>query len=231
MVDGEIVAFAGRQTSFRCCNSAGSAASRSALRVRPAASRGLRATALPLHARRRLLRGAVAFDGPLRLTPSRKRDGERLSAEACRKGWEGLIAKRADAPYTHGRSRDWLKFKCTAEQELVIGGYTAPRGSRSDLGALLLGHFADGHLRYAGKVGTGFTAGPWPTWRRGSARCAARPHRSPTRFASRDVTWVEPRLVAQIGFTEWTRDGRLRHPRFLGLRDDKAAEDVGREAR
>ena len=114
-------------------------------------------TALPLHARRRLLRNAVGFHGPLRLTPSRKRDGERFYSDACRQGWEGLIAKRADAPYTPGRSRDWLKFKCSSEQELVIGGYTAPRGSRSHLGALLLGYYEDGRLRYAGKVGTGFT--------------------------------------------------------------------------
>src|SRR4029079_6499169 len=88
----------------------------------------------------------------------RNEDGEAFFAEACEKGWEGLIAKRADAPYTHGRSRDWLKFKCSAEQELVIGGYTAPRGSRTDLGALLLGYYAGGDLRFAGKGGSGFTA-------------------------------------------------------------------------
>ena len=168
-------------------------------------------------------------EAPLRLTPSRTRDGERLYAEACRKGWEGLIAKRAEAPYTHGRSRDWLKFKCTAEQELVIGGYTAPRGSRSDLGALLLGYFEDGRLRYAGKVGTGFTRATLADL---SARLAPlRRDSSPFADLVREphTTWVEPRLVAQVGFSEWTRDGRLRHPRFLGLRDDKAAEEVVRE--
>ena len=130
----------------------------------------------------------------------------------------------------HGRSRDWLKLKCSAEQELVIGGYTAPRGRRSELGALLLGHYRDGRLRYAGKVGTGFTAGDADaTWRRASPRCAATGRRSPTRCASATSPGCEPRLVAQVGFTEWTRDGRLRHPRFLGLRDDKAAEEVVRE--
>ena len=132
-------------------------------------------------------------------------------------------------PYTHGRSRDWLKFKCTAEQELVVGGYTAPRGSRSDLGALLLGHFEDGRLRYAGKVGTGFTAATLADL---AARLAPL-RRDTTPFADvvrePHVTWVEPQLVAQVGFSEWTRDGRLRHPRYLGLRDDKAPEEVVRE--
>src|SRR6185436_13964797 len=103
------------------------------------------------------LRDALRWTDPVRLTVHRNRDGEALYAEACRKGWEGIIAKRSDAPYVHGRTRDWLKLKCSAEQELVIGGYTAPRGSRTDLGALLLGYFEDGRLRYAGKVGTGFT--------------------------------------------------------------------------
>ena len=140
-----------------------------------------------------------------------------------------MIAKRADAPYTHGRSRDWLKFKCSAEQELVVGGFTAPKGSRTDLGALLLGYFEDGRLRYAGKVGTGFTretlrdlAGLLEPLRRDDSPFA-------DTVKERDVTWVEPQLVAEIGFSEWTRDGRLRHPRFLGLRDDKPAEEVVRE--
>ena len=132
-------------------------------------------------------------------------------------------------PYTHGRSRDWLKFKCSAEQELVVGGFTAPKGSRAELGALLLGHFEDGRLRYAGKVGTGFTEA---TLRDLAARLAPlrradSPFADPVREPR--TTWVEPRLVAQIGFTEWTRDGRLRHPRFLGLRDDKDAREVVRE--
>jgi bifunctional non-homologous end joining protein LigD len=188
--------------------------------------------ALPLRARKRLLRGALEFHGPVRLTPHRNEAGEALYAEACRKGWEGLIAKRADSPYTSARSKDWLKFKCSAEQELVIGGYTAPKGSREEFGALLVGHFADGELRYAGKVGTGFD-------RATLADVAARMRplrRDDSPFAEADVpvrvrgaSWVEPELVAQIGFSEWTRDGRLRHPRFLGLREDKPAREVVRE--
>ena len=172
---------------------------------------------------------ALAFDGPIRLTPHRNRDGEAFFAEACRKGWEGLIAKRADSPYTHGRSRDWLKFKCSAEQELVIGGYTAPSGSRTDLGALLLGYYEDGRLRYAGKVGTGFTRATLHDLAAELDPLGATTSPFADEVRERTATWVEPRLVAQVGFSEWTRDGRLRHPRYLGLRDDKAAAEVVRE--
>jgi bifunctional non-homologous end joining protein LigD len=227
VVDGEVVAFDGAQTSF------------ARLQQGPAAVffyvfdllhlQGVDTTELPLRERKAILRGALEFHGPVRLTPHRNRDGEALFADACRKGWEGIIAKRADSPYTHGRSRDWLKFKCSAEQELVIGGYTAPKGSRTDLGALLLGYFERGRLRYAGKVGTGFTQA---TLRDLAARLGPL-RRDDSPFADevreRGATWVEPRLVAQVGFTEWSTRGRLRHPRYLGLREDKAAEDVVRE--
>jgi bifunctional non-homologous end joining protein LigD len=227
VLDGEVVAFDGGQTSFA--------------RLQQGAEHvffyvfdllhlgGEDVTPLPLRRRKALLRGALGFHGPVRLTPHRNGDGEALFRDACRKRWEGVIAKRADAPYTHGRSRDWLKFKCSAEQELVVGGFTAPKGSRTDLGALLVGYYEDGRLRYAGKVGTGFT-------RATLSDLAGRLEpllRQESPFADevreRSASWVEPRLVAQVGFSEWTRDGRLRHPRFLGLRDDKAAEEVVRE--
>ena len=230
VLDGEIVAFDGARTSFARLQRRGERPAPvffyvfDILRVG-----GEDVTARPLRARKALLRRSLTFAEPIRLTTHRNRDGEAFFAEACRKGWEGLIAKRADAPYTHGRSRDWLKFKCSAEQELVIGGYTAPRGSRTDLGALLLGYHADGALRYAGKVGTGFTRA---TLRELAAELR-RLRRDTSPFADevreRAATWVEPRLVAQIGFSEWTRDGRLRHPRFLGLRFDKPAAEVVRE--
>ncbi len=230
VLDGEVVAFDGARTSFARLQQRGErdvAVFYYVFDLLHLAGRDT--TALPLSARKRLLRGAVAFQDPIRLTPHRNRDGEALFREACRRGWEGLIAKRRDAPYTHGRSGDWRKFKCSAEQELVIGGFTAPRGSRTDLGALLLGYHEDGRLRYAGKVGTGFTRA---VLRDLAGRLAPlRQDRSPfaDQVRERDATWVRPRLVAQVGFTEWTRDGRLRHPRFLGLRDDKAAEEVVRE--
>jgi bifunctional non-homologous end joining protein LigD len=230
VLDGEAVAFAGAQTSFARLQQRGERQVAVFLYVFDLLHlAGHDTTALPLRARKALLRRALAFHGPVRLTPHRNRDGEALFHEACRKGWEGLIAKRADAPYVHGRSRDWLKFKCSAEQELVIGGFTAPHGSRTELGALLLGYCEDGRLHYAGKVGTGFTRA---TLRDLGRRLAPlRRDRSPfaDEVPERVVTWVQPRLVAQIGFTEWTRDGRLRHPRFLGLREDKAAEEVTRE--
>jgi bifunctional non-homologous end joining protein LigD len=230
VLDGEVVAFAGAQTSFERLQQRGERPTRVFYYVFDLMHlAGHDTTALPLRARKSLLRKALAFHGPVRLTPHRNRDGEALFREACRKGWEGLIAKRVEAPYVHGRSRDWLKFKCSAEQELVIGGYTAPRGSRTDLGALLLGYYEGDKLRYAGKVGTGFG-------RAELARLAgllAPLRRDDSPFADevreRHTTWVEPSLVAQVGFSEWTRDGRLRHPRYLGLREDKAAREVVRE--
>jgi bifunctional non-homologous end joining protein LigD len=230
-VDGEVVAFEGTRTSFE----------RLARRGRERVAvylyvfdllwlDGSDVRPLPLRERKRLLREVLGWHDPIRFTPHRNRDGETFFREACRKGWEGLIAKRADSPYaSRARSRDWLKFKCEHGQELVIGGYTAPKGSREELGALLLGYFADGELRYAGKVGTGFDRA---TLRDLARRLAPlRRARSPfvDEIRERDVTWVAPKLVCEVGFTEWTRDGRLRHPRFLGLREDKAARDVVRE--
>jgi bifunctional non-homologous end joining protein LigD len=231
-VDGEVVAFDGSQTSF----------ARLAQRhqryvpvflyvfdVLWLAGHDVRR--LPLRTRKRLLRSALQFHGPVRWTQYRNGDGKALFEEACRKGWEGLIAKRADSPYVTTRSRDWLKLKCEHGQELVIGGYTEPRGARVEFGALLLGYYRDGRLEYAGKVGTGFDTGTLHEL--GAQLRKLNRDKSPFAEAhtikERHATWVEPKLVAQIGFTEWTRDGRLRHPRFLGLRDDKAAADVVRE--
>jgi DNA ligase D-like protein (predicted ligase) len=231
VIDGEVVAFDGSQTSFSRLQQRGEHPTPVFFYVfdilRDA---GEDVTKEPLRERKARLRRALAFDDPIRFTTHRNGDGEAYYEEACRKGWEGLIAKRADAPYTRGRSRDWLKFKCSAEQELVIGGYTAPRGSRTDLGALLLGYYEDGELRYAGKVGTGFTR---ETLRDLATKLAPlKRDRSPfaDEVRERTATWVDPELVAQVGFSEWTQDHRLRHPRFLGLRDDKAAREVVREA-
>jgi DNA ligase D-like protein (predicted ligase) len=167
---------------------------------------------------------------PLQLSRPLDGDGVRLFERACREGWEGLIAKRADSPYQARRSRDWLKVKCGMEQELVIGGFTEPRGSRTGFGALLLGHYAGGGLVYAGKVGTGFDRALLDEL--APRLQALAQDASP--FAAGDpprlrVTWVRPALVAQVAFSEWTADGRLRHPRFLGLREDKDPREVVRE--
>jgi bifunctional non-homologous end joining protein LigD len=188
---------------------------------------------LPLRERKARLRRALEFGGPVRFNPHRNGEhGEQLYREACEKGLEGVVAKRADSPYlSGGRSHDWLKLKCHAEQELVIGGYSAPKGSREEFGALLVGYYdGDGTLRYAGKVGTGFDHHTLRTL--GQQMRKLEQDESPfERFKPipPGTHWVRPELVAQIGFTEWTRDHRLRHPRFLGLRDDKPARDVVRE--
>ncbi len=184
----------------------------------------------PLLERKSELRRAIVFRGRVRFTPHRRANGEAALREACRRGWEGLIAKRARSPYVATRSRDWLKLKCVRGQELVIGGWTAPKGSRQRLGALLVGYWDHGELRYAGKVGTGFDAAALAQL---GDELERRERRSPP-FSDADVVpraarWAEPDLVAQIGFTEWTRDGRLRHPRYEGLRDDKPAREVVRE--
>jgi len=184
----------------------------------------------PLLERRARLAEVVRPSAALQLSEAWRDDSQRRFARACRSGWEGLIAKRAKAPYVAGRSRDWLKLKCVAEQEFVIGGFTDPGGSRTDFGALLVGYYEDGRLRYAGKVGTGYTAA---TLRDLGARLREL-ETSESPFADarpipRGTHWVQPELVVQIGFAEWTNDGRLRQPRFLGVRDDKRPADVVRE--
>ncbi len=183
MVDGEVVAFDGDQTSFQRLGQGG-AVFFYVFDVLWLDGRDVRE--LPLRERKALLRDALTFDDPLRLTEYRNEAGEAMFEEACRKGWEGVIAKRADSPYVDGRSRDWLKFKCEQGQELVIGGFTAPRGSRTEFGALLVGVYdADGALRYAGKVGTGFDHATLALTRRAPARAAPRRRaRSPTPHAS-----------------------------------------------
>jgi bifunctional non-homologous end joining protein LigD len=231
-IDGEVVAFAGGQTSFARLAARGHRRVAVYLYVFDVLwLDGCDVRPLPLLTRKRLLRSELTFADGVRLTPYRRKEGEAMFAEACRKGWEGLIAKRADSPYADRRSRDWLKMKCEQGQELVVGGYTAPQGSRTEFGALLLGYYDDGRLRYAGKVGTGFDH---ETLRDIGARLRALERPDPpfadgASIKEPRVTWVEPELVAQIGFTEWTGAGRLRHPRFLGLRDDKSAAEVVRE--
>lgn len=187
-------------------------------------------TGLPLRKRKAALRRAFSFHGPVRYTPHRNERGERFFAEACAQGWEGLIAKRAESPYRHGRSGDWLKLKCSFEQELVIGGFTPPQGARKRFGALLVGYYEDGELRYAGKVGTGFSERTLADL--GDELEALEIPKAPFLRGTglpRQARWVQPRLVAQIAFGEWTRDGKLRHPRYLGLREDKPAAEVVRE--
>jgi DNA ligase D-like protein (predicted ligase) len=241
-VDGEVVAFEGRRTSFARLQGRLGLSDPDQARATGIAVYyyifdvvhvdGFDTRRVPLLTRKKLLRAAVRFDDPLRFTVHRRGAGEEAFRAACARGDEGVIAKRAASQYASGRSKDWLKFKCVRDQEFVVGGWTEPKGSRAAFGSLLLGYYEDGTLVYAGKVGTGFDT---TTLRTLGTRMAGLevPH-SPFqrgRVKERDVHWVRPELVAQIGFTEWTRDGMLRHPRFAGMRTDKAARDVVRETR
>jgi bifunctional non-homologous end joining protein LigD len=190
-------------------------------------ARGKDLRARPLTERREALEREVTPGPRLMLARRLGADGFKAFDTARRRGLEGLIAKDGRAPYAAGtRSPVWRKVKVRAEEELVVGGFTAPGGSRSHFGALVVGAWDDGALRYAGKVGTGFTGKVLDDLMR-KMTPLVRPT-SPFKDAPRErgVTWIEPRLVAQIGFTEKTHDGKLRHPTFLGLRDDKPAREV-----
>jgi DNA ligase D-like protein (predicted ligase) len=185
---------------------------------------------LPLLARKEVLKALVQPNRSIELVDHRAESGEVYLEEACANGWEGLIAKRAAAPYVNGRSKEWLKFKCSKEQELVVGGYTDPQGSRVGFGALLVGYYDDRKLRYAGKVGTGYDTKLLQSMSKKLEKLGQddSPFEGPPPVR-KSVHWVKPEMVVQVGFAEWTRDGRLRHPRFLGIRDDKPARKVVRE--
>jgi bifunctional non-homologous end joining protein LigD len=185
----------------------------------------------PQHERHAALASAVRPGPALQISTPVAGPSREASARACASGWEGLIAKRNDAPYRGGRSRDWLKLKCVLEQEAVIGGFTEPRGSRVGIGALLIGYYESGALRYAGKVGTGFDTATLVALRQQlePLETTTAPFDEPVKPRPPGTHWVRPTLVAQVGFAEWTAAGRMRQPRFLGLRDDKAAEAVVRE--
>ncbi len=190
-------------------------------------ARGRDLRRLPLADRRKTLEAELREGSEVML--ARRLDGDGFAAfrEAKRLGLEGVVAKDESSPYVDSvRSPAWLKVKVRLEEEFVIGGYTEPEGARQHFGALLVGAYRRGKLAYAGKVGTGFPArvlADLVTRFRPLARDSSPFDDAPR---ERGVTWLEPRLVAQIGFTEITADGRLRHPTFLGLRDDKRARDV-----
>ncbi len=181
----------------------------------------------PLEERRKRLAELIpARSGPLMISRRLPRNGERALAIAREKGWEGVIAKIATSPYEPAlRSRAWLKLKVRGESEFVIGGHTPPQGSRAEFGALLVGLYDNGRLRYTGKVGTGYTQ---ETLRDLGAklkrlRTDESPFDPPPPIPG--ALWVKPRLVAQIAYAEWTADGKLRQPAFLGLRTDKRPEE------
>jgi bifunctional non-homologous end joining protein LigD len=189
---------------------------------------------LPLVERKTILEKVVVnlpVRSPVQFSSDVTGQGPKFFKLACRRHLEGIVSKRADAPYRSGRSSDWLKTKCTYRQEFVIGGYRRETTGRPNLGSLLLGYFDRSRLIYAGSVGTG-----WSVQLGGSIMAALqRISRNPSPFVAvprpdaKDAKWVEPRLVCEVEFSTWTRDGRVRHPSFKGMREDKAAKEVRRE--
>lgn len=241
IADGEIVAFEGAITSFSRLQQRMHIQDPQEARESGVAVyyylfdllylQGFDLTQVQLRDRKQVLKAAFSYTDPLRYMNHRNEQGKSYVADACRKGWEGIIAKDARSSYLSSRSRKWLKFKCGKQQEFVIGGYTEPEGERIGFGALLLGYYDRGQLKYSGKVGTGFDD---QTLRALKNRLSSLEQEEPPfdepNLPGREVHWVHPRLIAQVEFEEWTQTGKLRHPRYQGLRRDKDPEEVVREA-
>jgi bifunctional non-homologous end joining protein LigD len=167
----------------------------------------------------------------VRLSESIPGDGEEMLARTRRDGWEGVIAKRTDSRYQPGvRSKDWVKLKVEHRQEFVVGGWTEPRNTREHIGALLLGYFDGNRFIYVGHTGGGYTRDGLRDMHRRLARLERKtpPFEEPPRTNER-AHWTRPEVIVEVKFSEWTADGKLRQPIFLGVRDDKAAREVGRE--
>jgi bifunctional non-homologous end joining protein LigD len=225
LLDGEVVAFDRKGISrFQLLQEGSRATSYAVFDCLYKAGRDLRNE--PLTARRAAAESVI--DNMKSLMISRRLPDNGLEAYkiAKRKGYEGIVAKDLSAPYIEGRSTKWLKVKVHQEEEMVIGGFTKPEGSRRYFGALLLGAYEDGKLRYVGKVGTGFNEDTLASlYRKFKPLAQSKPaFVDPPR--EKDVTYLRPKLVGQISFQEWTADRKLRQPVFLGLRDDKRPEEV-----
>ena len=189
---------------------------------------------LPLEERKARLKKLVGGreTGRARFSEHVVGNGDAFFAQACRLGLEGIVSKRRDLPYQPGRHGGWLKAKCVKRQEFVIGGFTDPEGSRAGIGALLIGYYERSGLVFCGKVGTGFTHKLALELRARLDRleqkaCPFTP--PPPGAIARKAHWVKPELVCEVVFTEWTSDGRIRHPSFQGLRGDKKPREVTRE--
>jgi ATP-dependent DNA ligase len=190
--------------------------------------RGRDVTQRPLHERLALL-DDLAFRSPLHRVAAVTE--ERPWERACAEGWEGVIAKHRDSPYEHKRSKHWLKMKCEASQEFVVGGFTDPQGGRKGLGALLVGYHDGDDFVFAGKVGTGFDTRLLLDLRSrlDALEIAKAPFTRAAGLPRLRAHWVRPEIVVQVSFIEWTVHGKLRHSRLIGLRTDKAPRDVVRE--
>ena len=220
ILDGEIVAFKGLQTSFERLTTRMHRRNNNHDKLCPVYYYifdimyvdKYDITQLPLRNRKKILKKSVAFKDPIRYSTHRIRNCKQYFNYACSHGWEGLMCKDPESPYLHVRSTNWLKFKCVANQELVIGGYTEPQGSRIGFGALLLGYYDDkGNLHYAGKVGTGFDDQllAFLGTRLKKIEIKNCPFYVPAPIKERSAHWVKPLLVGEIGFTEWTKDNKL----------------------
>lgn len=185
-------------------------------------------TSLPLETRRAMLQ-TLPFTAPLRRVELV--DDPAPWDLARREGWEGVIAKRRGSPYEHRRSKLWLKMKCEASQELVVGGFTDPQGARVGLGALLVGYNEGPDFVFAGKIGTGFDTKLLLDLRArlDALEIRASPFTKAKGLPRLRVHWVRPSVVVQVSFIEWTVHGKLRHPRLIGVRFDKDPRDVVRE--
>jgi ATP-dependent DNA ligase len=182
-------------------------------------------TALPLDDRRALLQ-ELPFEAPMQRVELV--EDEKPWEVARREGWEGVIAKRRGSPYEHRRSKHWLKMKCEASQELVVGGFTDPQGTRVGLGALLVGYYESGDFVFAGKIGTGFDTKLLLDLRSrlDAIELPASPFTKATGLPRLRVHWVRPEIVVQVAFIEWTVHGKLRHPRLLGVRLNDDVHDI-----
>jgi bifunctional non-homologous end joining protein LigD len=225
ILDGEVIVFDRRKVSrFQLLQRGSALVMYAAFDCLFANGKDLRRE--PLLTRRVELENAVIPIAPLMLSRRLGRNGVDAFKTAKRRGLEGLVAKRLSSRYIEKRSREWLKVKVNQSEEFVIVGYTKPEGARKFFGALLLARYRDGELEYAGRVGTGFNGNALRSlhniFRPLIRKHPAFPH--PPR--TKGLTFLSPKLVAQISFTEWTTDRKLRHPVFLGLRDDKAEKEV-----
>jgi len=239
LLDGEVAAvLPSGITSFQALHDARAAGTLAYFVFDLLALDGEDLTPLPLDERKarleKLLARARDKAGVIRYSDHVTGSGAEFFALACKRGLEGIISKRRDQPYRPGRGTAWVKTKCLLRQELVIGGFTDPERSRVGFGALLVGYYDGDELRYAGKVGTGYSHATLLELRAqlGALERAASPFspEPPRAFTGASRHWVAPELVAEVAFLEWTGDGRLRHPSFLGLRRDKSPRDVVREA-
>lgn len=179
--------------------------------------------------RKKLLKANFKFSKTFRYTEHINEKGVEFHKKACKEGLEGIIAKYKYSKYLSKRTKDWLKFKCSTGQELVIAGYSDPEGSRLGFGSLLLGYFENSEFKFAGKVGTGYDFSFLKSFSKKLKEIETKKSPFSKKIPLKNIHFVKLKYVAQIGFTEWTTDNKLRHPRFLGLRMDKAPKDVIKE--